>query len=235
MALLLLMAATAAAQVPLDDNARYLNSFSGLVLGEGRDGLVVGFRGFGLTSRKPRGGFTSGADIDLHGDPDGQIKLATRWLAGIGYLPTPQIRVAAVTGLGVAVGASFTGRSVYATSPDADGGAQAPGAFDTGYYGPSEPGGPDSIVDLNAIVPLMVEGGYVVTPTFAVSARLGVNVSVWRGSLYDGTEGTPNAGTFPEAVVGISLGRRQVARVRGFKVEAGRVHEAWTVAFGWGG
>lgn len=132
MALLLLMAATAAAQVPLDDNARYLNSFSGLVLGEGRDGLVVGFRGFGLTSRKPRGGFTSGADIDLHGDPDGQIKLATRWLAGIGYLPTPQIRVAAVTGLGVAVGASFTGRSVYATSPDADGGAQAPGAFDTG-------------------------------------------------------------------------------------------------------
>ena len=190
---------------PPPEAGRYENRFVGAGFYRSPAGPGGVFRTLQVTAPSADSYFTKGGDLEINFVPDGFGSLTPRTLLGASFLPLDGLRVGAFSGGGVSVA----------------------------FWG--EEGLEVDAISVAAVVPLLVEAGYVVTDNMAVHVRGGMNLGVWGIMAAGGEVVNYDRPDELEVMLSASFGRRDGSRVGGFRIEAGRIYNAWTLMIGQGG
>lgn len=208
----------------VDSGGRYQNSFVGFggivqdrsqldgtfALGSVSSGPGVAVRSMSVAAAEGSV-FVRGADLEIRYAPASILSVSTRSLFGANFVPAEGFRVAGYGGLGLDFALGQLDDSF---------------GYDDGTFG------------VGLVLPVLIEVGYALTDNIGVhirgGAQLGVTGLAFSDRFVDGIASyTPR--TLPEGVASLSFGKRQGSRVKGFRIEAGRIQGAWTLMLGTGG
>lgn len=202
-------AAPATPDAATEDDRRYRNRFTGLgyVVEPASDTLAL--RVHGLSAPTGGGIFARGGDLDIGVSLDGDHTVQVRSLFGINVVPGDRLRMAVYSGAGLRPSVPAVLSLTNQETPDG------------------------RIVDV--LVPVMAEVGVSIGRSIGLHARGGLNLVPLSVTNSDDGLGFGKGERTLEGVLSASFGTPQGARIRGFRVEAGHMHGAWSVMIGIGG